>query len=61
MTNSPSNEEMLSRIENLPAEVIKKKLVQMFDDEKFAESIQNLPAEQIKPKLIQFLSESIYK
>lgn len=55
MNNSPANDEQLTRIENLSAEAIKEKLIQVFGDE-FADSIRELPAEYIKQNFLQFFS-----
>ena len=56
MNNLPANDERLTRIENLSAEDVKEKIIQMFGDE-FADSIRELPAEYIKQKFLQFFSE----
>ena len=56
MNNLPANDERLTRIENLSAEVVKEKVIQMFGAE-FADSIRELPAEYIKKNFLQFFSK----
>lgn len=57
MDNLPINDERIARIKNLPAESVKKKLMQIFDAES-ATAIQELPAEDVKQNFIQFFQSS---